>query len=932
MGWASVSPAGSARRGEPVATLEAPPEESPFLRQWRMARWRASPNAWPVAFLIVVPVLAFGVPAMTGHPPISFDNLLQNFPLRVLSGSLLRQGHLPLWNPTIWSGSPLLGGLNSGSFYPGTLLFGALPALLAWVLNIIGLYWAAGLGMYALLRQYSLRPLACVLAAVTYQFGGTMTGQLVHLGVVQGMSWMPLLVLAELRLSWALVGTGPAMAVAPGRRRGSPWPWATLTAVIVGLIFLTGEPRAMAEAEIVTPIVLVWLALQSYPERRVELKRRFIFVASSVGAIGWGVAIGAAQLLPGRSFILASTRANETANFFGLGSLRPSWTIMLLVQNILGGNEILNQPGFSATYNLPEVTGYVGLLPLVGFFALAVRSFGKRADPRARDWRLWLLLAPVGLVLAWGTFTPLGHVIALIPFYNKVRLDSRSLGILDLGLAVLFGFWLELFMSGQWRARVAGRARWLREVAAPAAAPAAALAAALVTFAFPGTVLSVLGAHPIDSGGERVWMAAQAAVALGALWVGARWRHWSPLRARQLVTAVVAADLGLFALTCSTGMFAGGLPQPSRAQSAAIVGTTGRFAIVGSPNIAVLSKISEPDLNGLTGLDSVQGYGSIVSNSYDIATGTHLRSSMDPCALARGVFVPLRLSIVFVLPVSLITELPTPPAPPVAPQPAARCRGAPSPGTSAARVFYFGETLELSSVRLHLSNPRGVPPRVGMRSVSGETTFPQERLVPLAKGWLVRFAHPVAGVGMVVVGPARAVRDDSVVTTVAGTRYSLNGPFQDALGQSSWHLDGLWADYARFRTDRLAPRVAIVPTPGATVRRLSETAWGSETDLVDTPRAATVVRSEAYLAGWSVQARPIDGGPTRTLAVFPVGLVQGVRVPPGHWRITFSYWPSGLTLGAVASAIGVVAVVGVCAALLLRRRRDRAGAVAGTVR
>ena len=423
-------------------------------------RWLASKDRWPVAFLIVGPVLVFAVPAMTGHPPISFDNLLQNFPLRVFSGQLIRDGHLPLWNPAIWSGSPLLAGLNAGSFYPGTLLFAALPGVLAWVLNLFGVYWAAGLGMYALLRQYRLRPLACLLGAVTYQWGGAMTGQLVHLGIIQGMGWMPVLILAELRLSWAVLGTGPESEADPGPRLGSrqsPWPWVTLMAVILGLIFLTGEPRSMAEAELVVPILLVWWAARGYPGTRVDLRSRLTYVGLAVGATVWGAVIGASQLLPGRSFILASQRATESYAFFGLGSLKPSWTVMLLVQNIVGGNSILNQPAFSATYNLPEVTGYMGLLPLSAFCVLLVRGIGRRSDPRARDWRPWLFLAPLGLLLAWGTFTPLGHVFAQIPFYNKVRLDSRSLNIVDLALAVLFGFWVELFLAGECGSGCSGR-------------------------------------------------------------------------------------------------------------------------------------------------------------------------------------------------------------------------------------------------------------------------------------------------------------------------------------------------------------------------------------------------------------------------------------------------------------------------------------------
>jgi hypothetical protein len=164
---------------------------------------------------VAVPFAVFVTPALFGHPAIAGDNAIQNFPLRVLSGDLLRQGHLPLWNPYIWSGSPLLGGLNAGSAYPLTLLFSVLPPVAAWVVNLLAVYWAGGIGLYVLLRQFHLRPLACLLAGLTYAFGGAMSGQIVHIGVVQGMGWMPLLVLAQIRLSWAVLGTAPAVPPSP---------------------------------------------------------------------------------------------------------------------------------------------------------------------------------------------------------------------------------------------------------------------------------------------------------------------------------------------------------------------------------------------------------------------------------------------------------------------------------------------------------------------------------------------------------------------------------------------------------------------------------------------------------------------------------------------------------------------------------------------
>ncbi len=882
---------------------------------------RESPDAWPVAVLVVLPVVVFGSPAAAGHPAISYDNLLQNFPLRVLSGSLFRQGHLPLWNPTIWSGSPLLGGLNAGSFYPGTLLFAALPAVLAWVLNLVAVYWAAGLGLYALLRQYRLRPLACGLAALTYEFGGAMTGQLVHLGIIQGMGWMPLMVLAELRLSWAVFGTGPT---AEYRSRpasvSSPWPWVALLAAVMGLNLLTGEPRSMAETEIVGSVLFAWLLLRSYPGDGVDVARRARLFGYVVVAAAWAAALGASELLPGRSFILASQRANESYAFFGLGSLRPSWTILLLVPNLFGGNGVFGQPTFSIGYNLPEVTGYMGLLPLAAFVVLLARGIGRGADPRARDWRPWLFLAPLGLLLAWGTFTPLGHLFAQIPFYNKVRLDSRSLGIVDLAVAVLFGFWLELFLAGEWRERTVRPLRFVREAVLPAALPLAGLAAAVTMLWFPVTVLLALGAEPVDPSGRRPWMAAQAAVAVGALAVVWAWRHWSGARARRLLIGVVVADLGLFCLSCSTGMEAGGQAQPTRAEGAKVFGTTGRFAIVGGQNIDLLSSISEPDINGLTGLDSVQGYGSIVSGSYDQVTGTHFRGSMDPCALARGVFVPLRLATLLVMPGTLVRRL----SKGQQARAPARCSGAAPPGTETARTFYLGRDRAVERVQLVSARPTAGAPRLGVVGPGGSARLVPQVATRDPQGWSVRLLGAPLAQAIVVGGPgARTWSEVSTISTAGGARYELDGSFQEALGQAGWRQRGFWHGYSRFVTRRLGPKVAVRGVAGAVARQVSVTDWGSETDRVDTPRAALVVRSEAYLPGWSVRAVPVGGGPTRVLPVVEVGLIQGVRVPAGRWTLTFVYWPSGLTLGGVVSALGVAALFGVVLWRRVERRRSR---------
>src|ERR1700721_1284417 len=144
-------------------------------------------------FLLALPVGVFVVPALFGHPVVAGDNQIQNYPLRVLSGQMLRAGHLPMWDPWIWSGSPLLGGLNAGSLYPGTWIFAVLPGLVAWTANLVFLYWVAAIGVYVLARTYGLAPLASVLGAVSFSFVGSMTAQMLHLVFFHraaSISWM----------------------------------------------------------------------------------------------------------------------------------------------------------------------------------------------------------------------------------------------------------------------------------------------------------------------------------------------------------------------------------------------------------------------------------------------------------------------------------------------------------------------------------------------------------------------------------------------------------------------------------------------------------------------------------------------------------------------------------------------------------------------
>jgi hypothetical protein len=724
----------------------------------------------------------------------------------------------------------------------------------------------------------------------------------------------------------------------------------------MGLILLTGEPRSIAEAEIVSVVVALWWVLRPY-RGRVGWRARVALAGWLVVGAAWGALLSLAQLLPGWAFINASQRASETYSFFGSGSLHPQWSVLLLVPDLFGGAGLLHQPLYFNSYNLPEVTGYVGLFPLVALVALGARSFGRRRDPQAGDWGVWMVLVVLGLFLSWGFYTPLGHLFWHIPLFGKTRLQSRSLGIVDLGLAALLGYWVDGALARRGApagapghaglghaapsevAPATGRAGWLALVP-----PLAAGLCCLVAIIVPGPLERAFSEG--GSGGAHLgrsltwWLVAQLAVAGAAGAVVLGWPRGSAARWGRALCAVVVLDLVLFSLSSNTSL-APGSPalEPTAAQAAAVLGTTGRFAIYDTTaqHVMVLSKIGQPDLNAFTGLPSVQGYGSIVDATYGSATGAHLLDLLDPCALARGVFEPLRLRSLITLPDDLAPEVPAgaPEQVPLSPlgTTSDRCPGAPAPGSAGRRTLYLGQQLTVRSVEVVLgsagsserSGGAGAP-RVAVLRADGAVEYPTAQVRRTSEGWRVRFADPEDATAIVVVGAGAPVSDRTSVTVSGGARYDFLGVLQDALGQTGWRYRGQWEGFTRFERATVAPPVWLAGGGSAGRARLvSEGSNGTAVVRVTSARPVTLVRSEAYQSGWHAEIAAVGsspGGPA-SAAVRADGLVQSVRVPAGTHLVTFRYRPRGLTVGLVGSGVALGAFVVLGAVSLALRRRSR---------
>jgi hypothetical protein len=898
-----------------------------------------------VVLLVVLPAVIFGVPALLGHPVLLGDDLTQNYPLRLLTGDEIRGGHLPLFDPYIWSGAPLLSGWNAGAAYPLTWLFAILPGTAAWTINMIVTWAVAGLGMFCFLRSLRLASLASFLGALSFAFAGAMSAQVSHFGLVAGMSWVPVQLLSVLRLSQDRPATS---------RLG----WTAVLATATGLVILAGEPRAIDDSCVIVAIYATWQV--------VRLKRGAGAAAVSVFAgLVLGACLGAIQWLPGLATISTSQRAANSMQLFNSGSLPVRWLALTLVPDLLGGSGSLGQPSFLTNYNLTEVTSYVGILPLVAAFVLLGRM---RVRPRLPDWFIWHVTALAGVALALGGNTPIGDLLYHLPLFGDQRLQSRNILVLDLALAVLLGYWADQ-PFGEQEVASRGRAGRFGRRMTPGTVlglvpPLTAVLVVGLAFAWGAGLLHWLGMGVSQSASViarlEPWLIPYAVLGLAAAALVVFGRRLGPKVRSRLITGFVVVDLVVFTSLCvvevGPGLFAGsdssGVSSVSSHSSqssgrsggsaahrigaadriaatdqiatavamphpVAALGYPGRFAIY-DPDLldpGELSALEPPDVNAVGGsaMPSVQGYSSLVDGRYASATGSHGTSgdgqdTLAPGAIADGVLDQLDTSVLLTLPGYLTTKV---------------GGGGPAPGPPGTgqrdisadqrATWYLGTPLDVSKVVVPDANARqdaAAGTEIGLVAPGGSTRWFRARA--LTASLTVTLPRPVWSIA--VLGQAHGAPcplGPPSIVVAGGGAFVADGQLQGALVPSHWKFAGFDGSFAVFANPSAQGPLRIQALPGrATSGAWVSVASGAAADVtkatVFSSRGVRVVRSVAAIPGWTATWQPRHG-PATTLTVHRDGLVQAVDLPPGLGTVTWTYsppwFPAGLILSLAATVI-----------------------------
>ena len=399
-------------------------------------RSRLAHRAWPdllaLVSLAALTLIFFWKMAIGNQVLTSRDMFAYFYPYREFANAALRDGHLPLWNPYLFMGAPLLANSQVAVLYPlhWPLIWLSAPKHLAW--SIVLHVWLAGAGTYAFGRSaMSLRALGAFAAAATFALGGFMGAQAGHVNQLNTSAWLPWLLLC---VHWVADREHPLL---------SRW-LATLTgAGIVGLVLLAGHTQAAFIVLVGAGLYALWLALRGavLQGSRTPGELWGVGALALMGLLGIVLAVG--QIIPTLELSQVSVRSGGLPyNLATSFSLTPS----LIFKAFL--------PPYAWDAPFSEYVAYVGITGLLlavtgAWYLLRRRSPGP--IPAAAGGAL--VLAVAGVFLALGRYNPAYYVLyKLVPGFALFRAPARWLLLYSLGSALLAGYGLQVVVKREtWR-------------------------------------------------------------------------------------------------------------------------------------------------------------------------------------------------------------------------------------------------------------------------------------------------------------------------------------------------------------------------------------------------------------------------------------------------------------------------------------------------
>lgn len=368
----------------------------------------------PLLLLLLLPFAFFIEATLAKEVFWVWDLTLIHYPLRVFTVDMVRQGHLPLWNPYVFGGYPHLAGGQIGMFYPLNFFFLLpIPPYYALTLFILIHFGLAGVFMYSLVRWLVGNRAGALLSALAFMLGGFLVARVIDLNLMTGSIWLPLIFLLFIR----------------GVESQSFW-YTLLTGWALGLQALTANPQILFLSGWLLVFYTLFRIAVGWRQERKPLKLCFTWSALLALTFIVGLGLSAIQMVPTIELAKLSSRQSGLPYYIFTFISLPPWHLLTLFLPNLWGKLALywGYPYFHELYV------YLGIMPLL----LACLAW-QRLRQNGMVAFLTICLV-ISLGMAFGRFNPLYRFLQYVPGLNLFRVPARWLLLTTFSLSILTGY------------------------------------------------------------------------------------------------------------------------------------------------------------------------------------------------------------------------------------------------------------------------------------------------------------------------------------------------------------------------------------------------------------------------------------------------------------------------------------------------------------
>lgn len=349
-----------------------------------------------------------GVPVKN---PLPSDVISLLYPWRSLAMSIAQSGNIPLWDPTILLGTPLLANFQSAVLNPLNVLFLFFAHPLAWSIEVITQPVLISMATFLYLKNLGLKNIAATFGGLVFAFSGFSLVWMEYNTIGYTLIFFPLALLFVDKLIQ------------------KPRPiFAFLLALSLCLQLLSGYPQITVYTVIFS--TLYFLYRLSINRTGILLKTTLYFVG-----IGSSLLLSAVQLLPSLELLNLSIRAvDKTAAAGGIQFLPLPHLITFLIPDFFGN------PATGNYWSGGSYDNFAFYLPAAAVFFALSAIFSKTIFHS----KVLIFTLFAGLSLLLATDNPISKILTSFDLLGlRSAVAARALFVFDFSLAVLAAVALE---------------------------------------------------------------------------------------------------------------------------------------------------------------------------------------------------------------------------------------------------------------------------------------------------------------------------------------------------------------------------------------------------------------------------------------------------------------------------------------------------------